>query len=536
MNRHGRGKSAGLLSDLRLWGLGIFERYRFAFVCAMAFSAVLYFMMMSQQLTNTYDGLWQQNYRHAGAAELTSGRWALYFVDKLNMGLHSEPVASLAALTLFSLGFVLLLDLFKAENKYLSAAALILMLCSTAVSNTLSYRYTSMGYGFAFLAAALALYLSVKVKNAAFAVITGGLSLAFSLGCYQAYLGVFAVAALFYVIYLSQNREVFMKTLWKNLLKILLTAIFGGIMYFVILRIFLKIVGVSLSDYNGIGTLSPFGIVLALPGNILKTYRYFAAYYIEGMLKINRLQYVGGMYVLLGLLAVGAAGAALRAFSLGKLRGVLSVLAAVFIPVGCNAYMLIAGDKLELQMTAGLALMVPLTMLLLFKVMGRRYLKGICAVFFAAVLYGSSMQVLFDQQAMFEGRNACQTMANQILYDLKEQELLSPEYEYFFVGVPARNSLFSVSEIYSCANGYAQMGNFWVSGSCNQMSYNGLIQKYMGVTLPYSHLFYEDMMEIYDVSSLPDFPNDGYIELVEDRIVVIKVSDYVKYAEYSQYR
>lgn len=52
---------------------------------------VLYGLMMAQQLTNTFDGLWNQTYYHAGLPELTSGRWLLHYIDKLTLGCTQTP-------------------------------------------------------------------------------------------------------------------------------------------------------------------------------------------------------------------------------------------------------------------------------------------------------------------------------------------------------------------------------------------------------------------------------------------------------------
>ena len=181
-------------------------------------------------------------------------------------------------------------------------------------------------------------------------------------------------------------------------------------------------------------------------------------------------------------------------------------------------------------------MLIPLTMITAFSLFEKRhYLQLACSLFCVALLYGSSMQVWFDQEAMYEGRNASHTMATQVLTDLKNDGLLAADYEYFFVGVPAKNPYFAVSDIYACDNGYAQMGNFWVSGSCAQMSYHGLINKWMGFDLPMSYLLYEDLPESANVSQMPSFPDDGYISLVEDNLVIIKISEYEKYSEYSLY-
>ena len=99
----------------------LYQTYRPALWGGLSFAVVLYGLMMAQQLTNTFDGLWNQTYYHAGLPELTSGRWLLHYIDKLTLGLHADPITSLAALALFLVGFLLVLRLLGVEDPVVSA-------------------------------------------------------------------------------------------------------------------------------------------------------------------------------------------------------------------------------------------------------------------------------------------------------------------------------------------------------------------------------------------------------------------------------
>ena len=145
------------------------------------------------------------------------------------------------------------------------------------------------------------------------------------------------------------------------------------------------------------------------------------------------------------------------------------------------------------------------------------------------------MQVWMDQEAMYEGQNACDTMMTQVISDLRNENLLSSDYEYFFIGVPEENPLFSVSDTYYRANAYAQMGRFWVSGNCCQASYKGLIERRLGLNLPISYLLYENVADKLDVFAMPEFPCDGYIVLLDENTVVVKINEYKEYTGSSKY-
>lgn len=86
--------------------------------------------------------------------------------------------------------------------------------------------------------------------------------------------------------------------------------------------------------------------------------------FLSNRLKLNRLQNRGILYLLLLVLAVLIVFIGARVWKKDKKRLLILVPAALAIPIACNAYMLLAGDKLELQMTAGLAMLAPLTIIL----------------------------------------------------------------------------------------------------------------------------------------------------------------------------
>lgn len=541
MQDHPTARAASSIgSRLKAYAARFCREYGGCAVFGLLYGAVLYALMMSQQLTNTFDGLWHQNYHRAGAAELSSGRWVLAGIDRLLMGMHAEPIASIAALVLFIAGFLLVLDLFRLKRKSVCCLCLALFLSSTLISNTLSYRFTSIGYGFAYFFAVLSVYALVKIKNSGLAIGIAGVLLGLSLSCYQAYAAVFCVVAVFCVIFACRQAEqsaggASAKSMLRCLLRIIFCLCVGAVFYIASLSLCLKLCGVALSGYNGIGQTSAGSLLAGLPRNLLKTYQYFYSYFFLNKLKINRLQPFGIFYILFAVLAVEVFVTAVRTWKVSKAQTLLLLLAAAVLPIAANAYMLLAGDKLELQMTAGLAMVAPLTMALVFSCPERkRTLKLACALLCAALTYGSAMQVWIDQEGMYEGQNACETMMTQVIHDLRGEDLLSADHEYFFIGVPEENPLFSTSEAYTRANAYAQMGRFWVSGNCSQMSYGGLLQR-MGLGLSMSSLQYEDIAGNINASELPAFPSAGYIVQLDENTVVIKISEYKTYTGDSKY-
>ena len=54
-------------------------------------SLFFYIVFITQQLTNTYDGLWIKHIYAAGKVELSVGRWLLPYLDRLHLRMQIEP-------------------------------------------------------------------------------------------------------------------------------------------------------------------------------------------------------------------------------------------------------------------------------------------------------------------------------------------------------------------------------------------------------------------------------------------------------------
>ena len=514
------------------------REYRSTVCFGLLYGAILYSLMMIHQLTNTFDGLWIQNYYLSDVAELSSGRWLLGYIDQFFRGIHADPITTMIALALYILAFVFVLDLFRLKDKTGCWLCLAMFLSSTTISCTLSYRFTSVAYGLACFLAVLSFYSMIKCRNHVLAVVIGGVCLGLSMACYQAYLAVFCTVALFYVLFCCKDAQPFAagKGFGCFVLRILCGLGFAAIFYKLSLSLCLKLQNATLSSYNGVNQVSIGSLLANLPRSIVKIYRYFYAYFFMDKLKINTLQPSGVFYALLALLAGLLIYFALKAWRTEKKRLLLLLPAAAAIPVARNAYMLLAGDKLELQMTAALALVAPLTLVLAFVCFAQKgVVKLVCACLCAVLVYGGAVQVWTDQEAMYEGQNACDTMMTQVLSDLSREALLSTDYEYLFIGVPRDNPHFSVSSTYDSANAYAQLGRFWVNDGCGQASYDGLFNRRLGFTLPVSWMPYEKASDQMNLEEMPVFPTDGYIALLDGKTVVVKISEYRSYSGDSKY-
>lgn len=136
------------------------------------------------------------------AWDISLGRWGLLFAACAKFGLCSPILTSAITIALFTLGIVALIDKLGIRRACLRYASSALFIASPFVSCCITYYYCSNSYALSFLCAVLAVCLIGRVGAVGKPVaLVGAVALlAFSLGCYQASLGVFCVAVLLVMV------------------------------------------------------------------------------------------------------------------------------------------------------------------------------------------------------------------------------------------------------------------------------------------------------------------------------------------------
>ena len=159
-------------------------------------------------------------------------------------------------LNVFSLGLILLLDLFGIQNGISPYLICCLFLSNAVICATLSFRFLSVSYGIAFLLSILAVWAAFKIEKAYAAIILGALSITLSLGIYQAYLGCTCVVALGYFLFLLSVEGYTIQTVLRKAIRCGLAIVLGGILYAILTNLILEITNIELSSYRGTGNIS----------------------------------------------------------------------------------------------------------------------------------------------------------------------------------------------------------------------------------------------------------------------------------------
>ena len=511
------------------------KEYKKLGVAIGGFTCFLFSFFMINQLTNTYDGFWKQSYYIAGDHETSNGRWLWPYTDRIRYGIHVDPISSMISIAFFVLGFIFVLLALDVKNSMFTCLLGGMVLFSSPIfSSIMAYRFNSGVYSMAFMFAAFAAYACSKFVGDISAVTISSLFIALSMGLYQSYAGSFCLVGLLVVICLAIRDDVQIKEILVKMGRFLGSFIIGGVLYYVLLLIHLKVRGNVLEDYNGVDSVSFGYIIMSLPKSAKKTYNMLGQYLGTDIMTVNTLDKFHFRTVFNVVLIT-----AFLLFVFLKLvkskdnklsRIIVVILCVLLTPLGINVASILAPDAGTMpQMFFAFALFSSLLfMLIIDRFLSdfekkTRYCTAFLTILVVGAIYGQSAQVLIDHSAMHDGYLATTTLAQGVLDDLRREGALGPEKSYFFIGSPAYNETFCRTECFNRANEYAKVGAFWLEQSNMYAAYKAIFSKLLGYNLnvlndPYESKAYDEYFK-----TLPCYPNKGYITNWDT--VVIKISE-----------
>ena len=509
------------------------------FICIYAFSVVFYILFITQQLTNTFDGLWHDSYYTAGWLEFSTGRWVLPYMDRLHLGMQVEPVASCLTIGLILLAVILIIDMLKLRGPLAYIAAAYIM-TNTIVTCILSYRFTAISYGLGVLLGAAAAWLLMQDYMGRLRYLLSLICLIGCLGIYQANIAVAAVLMVFiFIRMIMESRD--RKELISFALSCVALMILACILYRVIALLHMWVFNVSASDYKGADSLSVAGMITSLPRSIAKCYDAFYRYFLtDGFVFYNIFQRFGPFkYVFSGSMILIAL---IRLFGLLRKKDItgliLAALALLVLPIASNMALLFATEAgVMIQMTFAMAIIFPCMLSLAgdalyidaaaFKDKAIRHLIVPLGVLLLTVFitWGNALQSSRDINAMYEGRNATRALVDRVIDELIREDMLLSDKEYAFIGRPADNELmFHTTDMFGRCNSYARFGEFWTGADCMRMSYQAMLLDCSADLKLVEDTVYDSMRVMPEVKDMPAFPEEGSIEEV-DGIIVVKVAE-----------
>ena len=515
------------------------------FLGMLLFSSFVFFPLVSQRLTNAYDGMWTTAEYWAGGWEFSNGRWLWPVFSFLRFSLQLEPINAVVCLMLVSLGVTRLHMLFKPAWMRTSCIDWLAGLCylaNTVIGCYLSFAHQSVEFGLAFYLSVLAAVCVIRSRSIAAGVAQGAFLLALSLGLYQTDLACFCMVLLAWFLVLLFRGEEGIK-LRCYIAKCLGSAVCGAALYWGILQIILKISGVAMTNYQGGADISVSGILKNLPSSVAKCYELFYRYFFGTLVKHNMLQETAVVFALI-FCVVGAA-LACRLVRLIRRKDWENIFygtaALLVLPMMCTVFMVATSQaSFYIPMSGGLALFLPVCFWLLdssregetacdaFRKCWNKAEKALILLTAAAVVYGSVFMSAVDQQAMYEGRKATKQIADLVAGELVAEGYydLPEKLPVMLVGRPSASPLFRTHIIYWDANDYAQVGLFEKENAATmRYSWNAVFRDLTPMQLELcSDEVYDELIRTEEIKRMPTFPEKGSMQEM-DGVYVIKISE-----------
>lgn len=516
------------------------------FLGMLLFSLFVFFPLISQRLTNAYDGMWTTAEYWAGIWELSNGRWLWPVTSFLRFSVQLEPINAVVCLALVSLGTARLHMLFKSARMGTSCIDWLAGLCyvsNTVIACYLSFQFISPEYGFSFFLAVLAAEQAIRAEKMIAGIISGAVFLAMSLGLYQTNLACFCLVMLaYFLLLLFRNEE--KQKIREHICRSLASAASGAVLYLLILKAVLWATGTAMADYQGGADVSVSGILKNLPSSIAKCYELFYQYFFGTLVKHNMLQETAVVFVLM-FFVVGAALACRLVrlvFRKDWENTFYGIAALLVLPMTCTIFMVATSQaSFYIPMSGGLALFLPVCFWLLDSTAGGRIGKTACDAFHkcwnkaekaltlltaAAVVYGNVFMSAVDQQAMYEGRQATKELSDLIAQTLVSEGYYDNEIPVMLVGNASSNPLFRTHKLYHKANPYARVGLFMAeTAGTIRFSWNAAFRDYTPIWLNLcDDKTYQELLETEGIAEMPTFPQEGSIRKM-DGVLVIKVSE-----------
>ena len=209
--------------------------WRIAFVSALVLGLLIHLPVMLSDIPN-HDGL---SSMYFDQNMITSGRWFLTVACGFSSYFTIPWVIGLIGLIWLALTAAVLTEVLELTDPVTITVVSGLLVSFPALASTFAYVFTMDGYMLALFLAVLAVLFTAKYPRG---YLAGAVCLAFSMGIYQAYLP-FTILLCVYKILLYFMEEKGWKEKAKYVCHYLGMGIAGGVLYYVILQILLKLQG-----------------------------------------------------------------------------------------------------------------------------------------------------------------------------------------------------------------------------------------------------------------------------------------------------
>lgn len=465
-----------------------------------------------------------------GDWDLSIGRWMLKFLGYARFALCSSVVNGILSVIITSFTGVLLIDLFKIKNKIFKWLTVSLIMVSPFFTQTLLSPYCSIEYSISFLLSVLSIHILYNCKNKLSMILLSSLMLSFSLGIYQAYLGVACGLCILIPLTRLLRNDISPKEFIKLILISILMGIFGIILYEIFLHICLSIFNVSLSSYGGANEIG-LKTIINIPSQIKNAYLTFYNFFINDKIINNmfyRRQYINILLAIILVLII------IKVFTSNKNRKSYLftfevIISILLIPLSVGILVLIAPERdFYILMSAPYMLIYIFIFSLIDDFKEKELTDKIITwiTLFLSLIIIVTHLIMTNATYMSARITKDKTLfaAERIVNDIYNLEGFDTDLKVIFVGRPISKYFKITNKVYELSSGIGfYEPQMWEEANLCNDGWIKFIKHYLGIEFESASMEdYENIIRTDSFKTQNTYPNNNYIQIIDD-IIVIKI-------------
>lgn len=486
------------------------------FILAIVVGLLTHFELISKELL-AEDGYWHYGSMLAKGWEISLGRFLIPFSDLFRGTIVVSILTTILSLITIGFSSIILNEILKIKKTYIKMAITILMVVTPTISLTFMYAYTAFGYSLALLFAILSVYFLNKEKNKRNILLSLACIIA-TLGFYQAYLCyITALFAITFILKIVEDKKINFKDFFTNIFIIAI----GMILYYICLVIITNILNLNISDYSNGNNILSIEIFINLFTSIKNTYITFYNFYFTDEIITNLswfrniLNAILFMFIILNFIVIIVENKIYKSVS----KMIAIILMILLYPIFTCSIQLIAQSR-SINLLMASSLYLPIILLLKQNELLKENVSNnilnilsfvICSIIvWTYILSNNATYVATDlyNKQMY-------SVGNSIVEEIREIEGTKKHTPVVITG----KLEFSIQN-----NELLKLTNFDVS-NISMWTWQVFLQDNLG--LGWNIWEYSDSKGVTateEYKQMPSFPDDGYVKIIND-IIVVKLNN-----------
>lgn len=508
------------------------NKKKMAFLITIIVGIITHITMITEMIMSQ-DGLWNSiSYSRAGLWETTLGRWGIELITRVTSFIAIPSITTIFNIILMAITAVFLVDVFNLKSKISIFFTSIALVLTPTFTVTLLYVYTSFAYCANMLIATLVVWFIYKFPYKKWGIVLSSICFMMVLSIYQSYVGVtVGLCVMVSVLHLIKG-EKSIKEIFINILKTVISVIAGGIIYYIITMILLKVSGVEFAAYKGANNISIMDIILNLKTTIIQAYKDFLFFFLGDSIVYNsnyRREVLYGIFFLMfgiscliSIFSIKSENKKERVF-----RIVISILFLALLPLALNIIDVIACSTTIYALTGTqLILMIPFAFAIFELIEKFIILKWIGVLFCVLIMLTYYIATNTSYSALKLTYNQAYSTTVRIMDRIENTTGYTKDAEILFGGIVGNNNYPRTSSLYNYTIGPIVNNTTFHGTYAGQIgTWMSFLKVFLGVDfVPCSENTYYTIVNSQEYKDMDVFPATNSVKVLNG-IVVVKLSE-----------